>query len=67
MYGKLFRDKRLKRGLSQDELAKISDIPRLTILRIENDEQEPKLTQALKLMRVLNIAPYELEETERVK
>ncbi len=44
---------RKARGLRQEDLAKLLDVSRQTIIAIENDKYDPTLALAMKLARLL--------------
>ena len=48
-------DRRLARGLSQQELANRCGVSRQTINAIENDKYDPTLALAMKLARLLGL------------
>lgn len=51
---------RLKKGLSQDDVCRLSGIGRTTLSKLENGEGDPKLSVMLKLSGVLEISIEEL-------
>jgi len=53
--GKIIRDARLKKGMTQEELAEKTDISIRTIQRIENGEVDPRSYTLLSIARVLEI------------
>ena len=57
--GKRLRDARERRFLTQDELAEVSGIQKVTISRIENDRQisKPRLATVRKLAYALEVDP----------
>lgn len=55
-FGRLIRDARTEAHLTQEELAERLGLSDRAIRRIENAETEPKLSQAVKISRYLNIS-----------
>lgn len=53
--GKVLKEARLKRGLTQGELAEKAGIHPNTYAKIERDEQEPSFETAKKLAKVLGV------------
>ena len=53
--GQIFKDARLKKDLTQVELAKKAGVYPNTYSKIERDEQEPSFATAKKLAKVLDI------------
>lgn len=51
-FGKIIRETRIKRGLSQQELADRSGTSKTYISRIENDQIEPELTTLYKIVEL---------------
>ena len=54
---------RTQRDMSARELARATGISKSTILRIEQNEVDPKLSALLKIAEVLNVHITELYET----
>jgi len=53
--GQLFKEARLKKGLTQLQVATKSDIHPNTYAKIERDEQDPSFPTIKKLAKVLNL------------
>ncbi len=64
--GGILREKRLQKGLSQRDLAALTDLERSTIAYIERGARQPSLSTLLELCRALGLFPsdllHELEE-----
>ena len=56
------KTKREAAGLSQEELARVSDVSRVSIARYESGKREPTLTIAAKLAAALNCSVDDLVE-----
>lgn len=54
------KTKREAAGLSQEELARVSDVSRVSIARYESGKREPTLTIAAKLAAALNCSVDDL-------
>lgn len=54
------REHRLRRGLSQEALARELGVSRQTIVNIERGMNEPRVTLAIAIAAVLGVAVYEL-------
>lgn len=54
MYGKVLRLARIKKGLSQEELAEQIGLPRSTVSRLENNKLELKVFDAVEWGRATN-------------
>ena len=54
------RELRAQRGISQDELSRITDVHPTAIGRMERGAREPRLTTILRVARGLNISPGDL-------
>ena len=52
---------REKRFISQDELAKISGVSRVTINRLEKGQQKPRFKTIRRLAKALGVEPGEIE------
>ena len=52
------------RLMTQAELAEAADIAPSTLVRIENDQVEPRFSTIRKLARALNVEPKELTRKE---
>lgn len=60
--GEFFKQKRLARGLSQDELARLVGIHRLTVSRYERGYQVPTLRDLMVMKRFLRFKWSELDQ-----
>ncbi len=58
--GDRLRDLRIRRALTQDELANKADVGTNTVARLERNETEPHMSTLRKLARALDIDPAEL-------
>lgn len=56
---------RIKQGFTQEEVARFADITLRNYIYIENKEVEPKVTTALKICRILNIDPRNVDWTTK--
>lgn len=56
----IIRDIRRARGLTQNQLAEISRVPRICISRYESGKHYPSMSNAMKLAKVLNVSIEEL-------
>jgi putative transcriptional regulator len=56
----IIRDIRRERGLTQNQLAEISRVPRICISRYESGKYYPSMSNAMKLAKVLNVSIEEL-------
>jgi len=56
----VIREIRQERGLTQDQLAELSRVPRICISRYESGKYYPSLSNAMKLAKVLNVTVDEL-------
>ena len=56
----IIRDIRVKRGLTQDQLAALSRVPRICISRYESGKYYPSLSNAMKLAKALDVSIDEL-------
>jgi transcriptional regulator with XRE-family HTH domain len=59
-FGQRLRDLRAEHGVSQDVLARRTDIHPTAIGRFERGDREPRLTSILRLARGLGVEPGEL-------
>jgi len=59
-FGQRLRDLRAREGVSQDGLARETDVHPTAIGRFERGDREPRLTTILRLARGLGVAPGEL-------
>jgi transcriptional regulator with XRE-family HTH domain len=58
--GDRLRDLRVRRALTQKELADKADIGTNTVARLERNETEPHMSTLRKLARALDVDPSEL-------
>jgi transcriptional regulator with XRE-family HTH domain len=56
------KKERLKKGLTQTQLAFFAELSASDISRFESGQMKPYPTQAVRLSRVLNIEPERLQE-----
>lgn len=56
-FGKLLRELRVKKGLSQDELATDADLDRTYISLLERGMRQPTLETLFVLAKALNVSP----------
>lgn len=59
-FGQRLRELRAKQGVSQDDLARETDVHPTAIGRLERGSREPRLTTILRLARGLDVRPGEL-------
>jgi transcriptional regulator with XRE-family HTH domain len=59
-FGKVLRDLRLERGLTQDQLAELADTERSHISSLERAEKGPSLSTILRLGPALGMSAGEL-------
>jgi transcriptional regulator with XRE-family HTH domain len=59
-FGQRVREVRGQRGLSQEDLARKTDVHSTAIGRMERGAREPRLTTILRLARGLDVKPGEL-------
>ena len=59
------RERRKKRGISQEELAKKCNVSRQTVNAIENNKYDPTLALAFRLARELDTTEDKLFEEEK--
>jgi transcriptional regulator with XRE-family HTH domain len=59
-FGRRLRDLRYERRVSQDELARATDVHPTAIGRLERGSREPRLTTILRLARGLEVEPGRL-------
>jgi len=62
--GDRLRDLRVRRALTQEELAERSDIAVSTVIRIERNQVEPHGSTIRKLAEALGVDPHELVKPE---
>jgi transcriptional regulator with XRE-family HTH domain len=58
--GERLRRQRMRRALTQAELAERAGVTTATVARIERDEIEPRMTTLRKLAQALEVDPAEL-------
>lgn len=54
--GRNIKVERVRKGLSQEELAELADTTRRSISLIENGLQHPKIISVIKLAKVLDVS-----------
>lgn len=59
-FGQVVRQRRLKLGLAQEELANLAQVERSHMGKIERGEHLPNLVMILKIARALNCKPGKL-------
>lgn len=59
-FGKVLQEQRLKRGLSQEQLALECDLDRTFISMLERGKRQPSLTSILSLSASLSVPAYML-------
>ena len=57
--GKRVQKIRLNKGLSQYQLAKLSKVPRGTLIRIEQDKVEPRISTLEKIAKGLGVNVFD--------
>jgi len=57
--GKRLQAIRLKKGLSQYQLATLSKVPRGTLIRIEQDKVEPRISTLEKIAKGLGVNVFD--------
>jgi transcriptional regulator with XRE-family HTH domain len=62
--GRSVREQRVKRFMTQEQLARTADISVRQVVRIERNEVEPRFTTILKLAEALGVEPSELVDRE---
>ncbi len=62
--GKRLKDLRIRRALTQEELATKADLGKNTVNRIERNLTEPHMSTLRKLAQALSVQPHELLEGE---
>lgn len=64
----MLKEYRIRKGLSQEQLEKLTDIDRKTIFRIENDLNTPLITTFVKITKALNLTDQEIiKELKRIE
>jgi len=58
--GKYLTRIRKSKKLSQYQLSNLSGVPRYTIIRIEKDEVEPRISTLLRIAKALEIELFEI-------
>jgi len=59
-FGNRVKEVRARKGISQDDLSRSTDVHSTAIGRMERGAREPRLTTILKLARGLEVKPGEL-------
>jgi transcriptional regulator with XRE-family HTH domain len=62
--GRSVREQRVKRFMTQEQLARTADISLRQVVRIERNEVEPRFATILKLAEGLGVEPSELVDQE---
>jgi len=62
--GRRVREQRVKRFMTQEQLARTADISLRQVVRIEKNEVEPRFSTILKLAEALGVEPSELVDSE---
>jgi transcriptional regulator with XRE-family HTH domain len=62
--GRSVRERRVKRFMTQEQLARTADISLRQVVRIERNEVEPRFSTILKLAEALGVEPSELVDRE---
>ena len=62
--GSSVREQRVKKFMTQEQLARTADISLRQMVRIERNEVEPRFSTILKLAEALGVEPSELEDRE---
>jgi len=62
--GRSVREQRVKRFMTQEQLARMADISLRQVVRIERNEVEPRFSTILKLAEALGVEPSELVDRE---
>lgn len=60
VFGKIIKENRTKRSISQEKLSEITGLDRTFISLIETGKRSPTLTTIIKIANGLNIKPSEL-------
>jgi transcriptional regulator with XRE-family HTH domain len=58
------RDLRMRKALTQDQLARLANVERRTIIRLEQGDPNVRPSTLRKLARALRVQPHELWEEE---
>jgi transcriptional regulator with XRE-family HTH domain len=62
--GRSIREQRVKRFMTQEQLARTAGISLRQVVRIERNEVEPRFATILKLAEALGVEPSELVDRE---
>jgi transcriptional regulator with XRE-family HTH domain len=62
--GRSIREQRVKRFITQEQLARMAGISLRQVVRIEKNEVEPHFSTILKLAEALGVEPSELVDRE---
>jgi transcriptional regulator with XRE-family HTH domain len=62
--GRRVREQRVKRFMTQEQLARTAGISLRQVVRIERNEVEPRFSTILKLAEALGVEPSELVDSE---
>jgi transcriptional regulator with XRE-family HTH domain len=62
--GRSVKEQRVKRFMTQEQLARMADISLRQVVRIERNEVEPRFSTILKLAEALGVEPSELVDRE---
>jgi len=62
--GRSVRERRVKKFMTQEQLARTADISLRQVVRIERNEVEPRFSTILKLAEALSVEPSELVDRE---
>lgn len=62
LFGKVLRQMREEKGLTQEKMAELADVDRTYIYRLENGLRSPSLDIIFRLADTLNISPGALLE-----
>ena len=60
IFGKVLKELRVERSLTQEKLAELADFDRTYIYRLEKGKREPSLSTILKLSDALKVSPGEI-------
>ncbi|MBQ1293875.1 MAG: helix-turn-helix transcriptional regulator [Clostridiales bacterium] len=64
-FGEFIREKRIARGLSQSEMAKLLDISQAAYSRYESGNRDPGLNMVRKISKILKFKPGEFFDNYR--
>tara|TARA_B100000809_G_C14748596_1_gene391270 strand:- start:15 stop:236 length:222 start_codon:yes stop_codon:yes gene_type:complete len=62
IFGKILKELRLEKGLTQEALAEHSNLGVTFISKLENGKRQPTITTLFQLAEALNIKPSEIIE-----